>query len=157
MFRRTFAPAFAIAALGLVTTSAQAQSHPIVGAWDIEYAAGMHVENGEPTPVMAKGRMTVVAQGDSLIATVKTVAPEGMPARPDLRLATTAAPGQVTFVYRSQARVNLNGEESVRESVTTWLLDASGDSLTGTMVRQIGGGELPAGPPQPVKGTRTKG
>ncbi len=152
MFGRALAALLVAAPFGV-----QAQAHPIVGAWDIEYAAGMRVENGEPKPVMAKGRMTVVTLGDSLIATVKTVAPEGMPARPDLRLATKAAPGQVTFIYRSQARVNMNGEESVRESVTTWLLDANGDTLTGTMARQISGGELPAGPPQPVKGSRARG
>lgn len=144
------------ALLVAVPFAVQAQSHPLVGAWDIEYAAGMRVDNDGPVPIMAKARMTVVAQGDSLIATVKTVPPEGMAQRPDMRLATKIAPGQVTFVYRSQVRMNMNGEESVRESVSTWLLDVNGDSLTGTMARQIGGGEMPGGGPQPVKGTRAK-
>ncbi len=144
------------ALLVAVPFAVQAQSHPLVGAWDIEYAAGMRIDNDGPTPIMAKARMTVLAQGDSLIATVKTVPPEGMPARADMRLATKIAPGQVTFVYRSQVRMNMNGEESTRESVSTWLLDVTGDSLTGTMGREISGAEMHPSPPQPVKGTRAK-
>ena len=150
-------PGRTIAALLVaVPFAVQAQTHPLVGAWDIEYAAGMRVDNDGPAPIMAKARMTVVAEGDSLIATVKTVPPEGMSARADMRLATKIAPGQVTFVYRSQVRMNINGDESTRESVSTWLLDVTGDSLTGTMARQIGGGDMPGGGPQPVTGTRAK-
>lgn len=151
MFGRTMAALLVAAPL-----LAQAQAHPLVGAWDIEYAGAMHIENGMPTPVMMKGTMTVVAQGDSLVATVKTTPPAGMPPRADMRLATISASGPVTFIYRSQARVNINGEESVRESITTWSLTVSGDQLSGTMARQVGGGELPGGDPQPVKGTRAK-
>jgi hypothetical protein len=133
-----------------------AQTHPLAGDWTVSLPGGMRVENGEPTPIMQKGTLKVVAEGDSLIATLSTEPIEGRPARPPSRLAAKRVDGKVTFVLRSEARLNLNGEESVRTAISTFVLDANGDVLSGSLEREVEGLSMPSMGAQPISGTRIK-
>lgn len=130
-----------------------AQAHPLVGDWDVSYAGGMRIENDERIPIMVKGSLSILAEGDSLVAVLTTAAQEGLPARPPARFAAKRVDGKVTFLYRSEATLTLNGEQSKRTAISTYQMEATGDTLTGTVVRQVEGLDFPA-EPQPVTGTR---
>jgi hypothetical protein len=134
---------------------AHAQSHPLVGEWSVSYVGGMRIENGERVPLTVKGVLTVATEGDSLIATLKSEPIEGQPARPPARFAAKSAAGKVTFVQRSEATLNMNGEQSKRTAISTYILEATVDTLTGTLARQIEGLDIPI-EPQPFNGTRAK-
>lgn len=140
----------------VATTAAQAQSHPLVGTWDVDFPGGARMENGELTTLMAKGKLEIVAQGDSLIATLTVIPSAEIAARPPARLAARRTDGEATFVQKSQARVNMNGEETVHEITSNWTLHATGDVLEGTLARTGPMDMLGAGAPQAVKGTRAK-
>ena len=71
-----------LAAFLLLPGALAAQSHPLIGTWDVNVPAGMRMENGEATPVMAKGTLVFSVAGDSLIGMLKTDPIEGQPARP---------------------------------------------------------------------------
>ncbi len=147
--------AIALAA-ALSPHAVEAQGHPLVGTWKVEFAVGMRMENGVGTAMMGSGTLTVASAGDSLIATISREAVEGIPARPPARMAAKATGPTVVFEQRSEARLNTNGEEMVREALTEWTLTANGDAVTGTMKRSIPGLDLPDMGAQPVKGTRMK-
>ena len=133
-----------------------AQSHPLVGNWDVTVPAGVRIENGEPTPIFAKGVLNVSAAGDSLIGMLKVEPPAGMPARPVARLSARLAADPVVFIQHSKATINTNGTESEYPVTSTYTLVAAGDTLKGTVARVIEGLESPMSTPQPVTGTRVK-
>lgn len=102
----------ALAGLALAPLTAQAQSSALVGDWSVEITAGMRIENDEATPIRAKAKLSIVLQGDSLIATLTVEPNENVPPRPPGRLsAAKSAANTVSFVQRSQATMNANGEE----------------------------------------------
>ncbi len=146
---------FLLLALALCPALAQAQAHPLVGQWDISLVAGMRIENGEQVPINAKASLNIAVEGDSLVATLKTEPVEGRPARPPARFAAKTTAGKVVFVQKSDAKLNMNGEEMTRTMVSTYTMEASGDALTGTISREIVGMEMPVSP-QPLSGTRAK-
>lgn len=145
------------AAVVFAPSTSTAQGHPLSGAWSITFPAGMRIENGTPTPISRTGKFTVVAQDDSLIATLTTDPADGHPPRPDIRLATKAGTGDAVFIHRSTARININGNEREAVSISTWTLSAMGDKLEGTVARKMEGIDAPSPGPQPVTGTRVKG
>jgi len=107
-------------------------------------------------PILAKGSLVFSAVGDSIIGTLTVEPPDGAPARPPARLAAKAAAGPLAFTQRSTARINMNGDESTRNVTSTFTLQASGDTLTGTVVREVEGMDDAMGGPQAVSGTRVK-
>lgn len=136
-----------------------AQSHALVGSWSITYPAGIRHENGVATPITGTGTLDVVQQGDSLVATLTPNPIEGQPLRPPMRMAARTPTGEVTFVTRGSATLNLNGESRQATSVSTYVLRANGDTLEGTIERRLEGvDDLPLAPQpaQPVTGVRTK-
>lgn len=133
------------------------QEHPLVGAWEITFSGGTRVENGVSTEITVKGKLTVERHGDSLIAVLATEPPPGRPKRPDARLATLAKAGEITFVQRSTAQLNMNGTMQEATAVSIWKLTATGDRLAGTVDRSIEGMNMPTAGPQPVSGSRVKG
>lgn len=149
-------PNLALAALiALSPVVVQAQAHPLAGKWTIEYAGGMRIENGEHTPILAKALLTITEVGDSLVATVHMEPNPDIPPRPDARFAALKVPGsEVTFKQRSEAKLNMNGEEHTATAISTWVLRVSGDALTGTLGRELEGMDLEMPPPQPVTGRR---
>ena len=136
---------------------AAAQGHPLAGKWAVEYAGGTRIENDEVTHITLHGTLTIEAKGDSLIGMLVVAPMPDMPARLPTRLAAKRTNGQVGFESRSQAHINENGQESVREVVAKWTISAHDDSLDGTVARTMSGMDgFPGSEPQPVKGTRIK-
>ena len=150
-------PRHVLAALfALSPLTARAQMSPLVGKWTIEYAGGMRIENGEPTVILAKALLTITEVGDSLVATVRMEPNPDLPPRPESRFAALKVSGNdVTFKQRSEAKMNMNGEEHTATAISTWILKVDGDVLTGTLGRELEGMEMPMPPPQPVTGRRT--
>jgi hypothetical protein len=142
-------------ALSLSPQLVNAQSHPLVGEWDLSYSGGFRIENGERVPLTMKGTLSVKLQGDSLVAILTPIPQEGVPPRPPARLAAKRVDGTVTFVYKSEAVVNLGGTESKRTAISTYAMQAAADAITGTVQRTIEGLDFPA-TPEPVTGTRRK-
>lgn len=138
-----------------VTLSAQQQ--PLVGTWLVHFQAGMRIENGDETPIFADGTLTVRPAADSLIGTLATDPAPGMPARPAVRLAAKSTAGEARFVAHSKATINVNGSESEADVVSTWVLQAKGDSLVGTVERKIDSPHAGPQQPRPVTGVRKKG
>jgi hypothetical protein len=134
----------------------QAQQPPLVGTWRITYTAGVRMENGFSTPVMAAGTLTIAVRGDSLIGELVTDSSPGLPPRPLARLVATASAGEATFTSRSRATVNINGTRQEATAVSTWTLRASGDSLSGSVRRRLEDFDAPPQGPSPVTGTRRK-
>jgi len=144
-------------ALASAPQGALAQSpHPLVGTWNIEYERGRRVENGETTSIMGTARLTIEQQGDSLVATFESGArPDGTKAPPS-RVAARATSPEVVFTQAQTATLTINGERQERSMTLTWSLIADGDTLGGTLRRDLPMMPEPL-PPTPVKGTRVRG
>lgn len=148
---------YPLAALMLFSGALQAQQQPLAGTWLVNFQAGMRIEDGVATPLMGSGTLTVQAAGDSLIAMLATTPVPNMPARPPMRLAAKASTGEATFIAHSKATINVNGAEHEANVVSTWVLQAKGDSLVGTVARKIDSPEAGPQEPRPVTGVRKKG
>ena len=136
-----------------------AQSHPLVGEWKLDLVVGGRMENGTVTPINGTATLTFAVAGDSLVGTMQVDSVDGQPQRPPSRMAALAKAGDLVFVSRSSARVNINGETREGTGVATYNFKVNGDTLEGTVTRSlegIEGVELPPQPAQPLKGTRTK-
>ncbi len=147
----------ALLGLGLAASgsSLAAQAHPLTGRWSVEYQRGMRNENGELTPIMGTATLTLMQRGDSLVGTLApTVGEQGMTS-PAQAFAAKPGAGSATFVVKSQVRINMNGETLEKQATVTWVLSATGDTLSGTMERVIESTDFPSAP-SPVKGTRLK-
>lgn len=145
------------ALVAVAPLAVQAQASPLLGDWAMEITAGMRIENGEPTVIRAKAKLSIVAQGDSLVATLTVEPNENVPPRPPARFAAAQVSGNsVQFVQRGKATMNTNGEETTVTSISTWSLTVAGDAISGTVAREIEGMEMPGMPAQPVAGTRIK-
>ena len=142
--------------LSAVPALASAQASALVGKWAIEYPGATRNENGEITQISVKGKLTIESVGDSLVGTLTPDSMPGAPVRPPTRLAAKGSDGNVVFVTRQEAKLNMNGEEQTRVAVVTWTFTAKGDELTGSVNREIEGIEIQMGGMQPVKGTRIK-
>ncbi|HXI20531.1 MAG TPA: hypothetical protein VNH46_05575 [Gemmatimonadales bacterium] len=146
-----------VVSLSFLSSALAAQQPSLVGTWQVSYPGGARIENGAVTVLRATGVLTIEAQDDSLIATlVQDPAPD-LPARPPARLAAARTAGPATFISRSTAKINMNGDEQDATAVSTWVLQATGDSLSGTVARRIEGFDMATQPPNPVTGTRRKG
>jgi hypothetical protein len=109
--------------------------------------------NGEATIITGKGTVSIAQTGDSLVATFETgPRPDGTTAPPSTAIGRMTPDGAV-FVQKQTVTVNMNGDEQQREITATWTLQASGDTLTGTIARTVPG-MADGPPPGAVKGTR---
>ena len=145
--------AFVATLIGTRPLDAQSAS-PLVGRWALEWELG-RVSPNDPRAITANGTLTVVASGDSLIATFEVQRRSDGRALP----APFTAGGRgtatgTTFVQTQEARLNMNGEELVRQVRVTWNLRAVGDTLTGEMQREIEGLMTGAALGTPVTGSR---
>jgi len=142
-----------VIALALACSTLQAQQHQLVGTWQVSFVAGISIENGVETPILGGGTLTIEVQGDSLIGTLSRDPMPGVADRPPARLAGRLEDGAVTLVSESKATIQMNGEERESAVVSTWVLNANGDSLEGTVARKIEDfGQMSR--PSPVTGTR---
>jgi hypothetical protein len=104
--------------------------------------------------MQATGALTVRVEGDSLIGTLKMEPFEDAPDRPADRLTAKFAAGAVVFISRSVAN---NGQGETATLVSTYSLEATGDTLKGTLTRALEGYVTAAGDrPQPISGKRVK-
>jgi len=147
------------AASALCSLSAAAQSaasvSALLGKWNAEWELGRVVENDVVTPVMASGLITIESRGDSLVATIQvTRRSDGRPAPANpTTLSGKATARGAEFVQKQTVRLNMNGEEQTREVTVTWTLNANGNQLSGSMLREMPFvSETPA--PSEIKGTR---
>jgi hypothetical protein len=142
----------------IVTGSALSAQQQLVGKWQLSFPAGMRIENGVATPLMATGVLTIEAKGDSLLGELITNPSADVPSRPPTHLAAPATTaGQAVFVSHSEATVNRNGEQQKATVVSTWRLGVGSDSLVGTVERQVEGVDMGTQEPRPVTGVRAKG
>ena len=137
----------------LAPVALSAQAHPLVGRWTVTMQIGTQSEDGVETPITDSGTLTVVSQGDSLVATLAMPTPPGIPERPPRRMAARTAAGPVVFVLASKMMLNENGNVSTRDAVSTFTLSASGDALTGSVTRRVEGLDL-SDKAAPVTGKR---
>ena len=141
----------------VLSASPLAAQQSLVGAWDVSYTAGMHIENGVSTPVKGTGVLTIKSQGDSLIGDLVNTAVGDMPARPPVRMAAPAAGDTVTFTALGKATMMRNGTHSEATVISTWVLSAAGDRLEGTVARKVEGIDSAFQGAEPVTGSRRKG
>ncbi|MCE2953885.1 MAG: hypothetical protein ACK6DR_04255 [Gemmatimonas sp.] len=156
---RLFLPTLLAVAVAIPAAAASlpAQPAPIVGTWNVEWEMGRQIINGEATAVIAKGTMTVVVSGDSLLATLTaTSRSDNQPlTRPPFTIGGRATATGAVFTQISEATLNMNGEERKQRSIGTWTLQVNGTALTGSVKRVIEGMEMDM-PPAAVTGTRAK-
>ena len=108
---------------------------------------------------MARGKLTVTQDQDSLTATIERAPGEG-PTAPagaatTLQLRGAMTPQGAVFTQKRIASIISNGEAAKREIVVTWVLNATGDTLTGTLATLIEGGPPSSGPAK-ITGTRVR-
>lgn len=144
-----------VALVTLVATTAAAQSSALAGKWDIEYQRGVRNENGEVTAEMGKATLTLEQRGDSLVGEFVPFTPDGKPGTKKTAFAAKASGASAVFVTTAEARLNMNGEERTVKSILTWSLAANGDTLTGSMKRELDGFDMPNAASE-VRGTRAK-
>lgn len=153
MSRTAYVAALAtLLAVGAGATAAQAQN-ALVGKWTIDYERGRRVENGEMTPIMGTGQLTIVQSGDSLVATLVSAARPDGSVPPPSTFGGHKTGDDVVFVQHQKVQINVNGEASEQPITLTWTLRAAGDALTGTLARELPMMPEPL-PPSPVKGKR---
>lgn len=128
-----------------------AQAHPLVGRWNLSMPAPMRGADGKVSMVTRKSVMTVELAGDSLIATVRNEPLPGEPDSGDRRFAGIRNAGAVRLVHASTATLSGGSRDMSREASTIYVLDASGDKVTGTLTVEVPG--IDGIPPRTVTGT----
>ena len=154
--KRMLAATAVLLAMSSVATSLPAQAAPpVLGAWEIEYARGQRVGPDGTENIMAKGKMTIVQSGDSLIATLELPPrPDGTPT-PAATVGGRLNGGNAVFVQKQKVTLNINGETQQADAIVTWTLTAAGDALTGSIAREVPMmGNMAT--PSPVTGMRLK-
>jgi hypothetical protein len=154
---RLVLPAVITAVLTAPTTLSAQPSAPIVGSWNLEWEIGRSRADGGATAVIATGTMSIVADGDSLVATLTTSSrSDGAPiTRPTATFGGRRIDGGATFTQVSESMLTMNGEARVQRSISLWTITVSGDQLTGQLKRSIEGLMIEI-PSVPVKGWRTR-
>lgn len=139
----------------IVVTPAVAQNS-LAGVWKVSYPAGTRVENGEQSPIMGTGKLQIEARGDSLIAQFQADPAPDLPARGPVRLSGVAGPGPVALIVHQTTFVEVNGTQRPIGFTSTWMLEAKGDSLTGTLSHHVDDPTVSAQNPGPVRGLRQR-
>jgi hypothetical protein len=150
----TLLPALLLSLLPMV---AGAQAHPLVGTWEVTYAAGFEIENGRARAIEATGTLAITATADSLIAVLTTPPVEGLITRPPSRFATAHTTSwPVRFEQRSPATITINDVDQERTAISRWEFTVDGDLLGGSVSRGIEGFPSPTDAPRPLRGKRVE-
>ena len=131
---------------------ARAQSHPLIGQWQISMETLVPPGTGGPSTIERKGQLSVAQAGDSLIATLTLEAVPWMPTPKVERLAALRGTGTVAFVKTADATMTGNGQMLARAAGITYALDVQDDRLVGSMRVKVEG--IPDIPARPITGTR---
>lgn len=138
----------------MLSTSSLAGQGSLVGVWKVSYPAGARVENGEQTAIMGTGTLRIEQRGDSLIGELVSDPVADLPTRAPTRMAGPAGAGPVSLIARTTGTVDINGEARPVTAVSTWRLEAKGDSVVGTLSHRVEGLVGMAQDPGPVRGAR---
>jgi hypothetical protein len=127
-----------------------AQSHPLVGAWNITMSSP---PRGDGNVFTLKALVTVTLVGDSLIATIREEVPAGVPVSEE-RFAGAPTGGTVRMSRDFIASMGAGGERVSGKMTSTFWFDVKGDALSGERKLVVPGGrDIPA---WSLAGTRAK-
>jgi hypothetical protein len=143
-----------VLALGLCSSVAQVEPHPLVGRWKVSFPWHVDIRNGVATPVMESGELRVEERGDSLVATI--VRSTEAQSKRDIRLAALKGPGETVFIARDKVTFSTGATQRDAIAVSTWILRPDGDRLRGTLERKLEGTGPPGAGPQPLGGVRIR-
>jgi hypothetical protein len=122
----------------------------VAGRWIAEFDRSVRNENGNvSTGDRTKALLVLQQRGDSVTGTLEILnaptGPGGRPATPR-QLRGTISGNKVSLSSEVEARVNVNGEESVRKLTIVYDLTLDGDKLEGTMIARSADREIPGRP-----------
>lgn len=107
-----------------------AQSHPLVGSWDIQIQAGIHEADGKVNPVVSPGSVTFTMAGDSLVAVLRmTMAGP----RPPARMASYLPGDTASFVKQVTALRTNDNRMTPGVATRRYRFFVQHDSLVGIM------------------------
>lgn len=133
------------------------QTHPLVGKWDVQLPSTKVMQKGGSVDVEPKGELAFAIEGDSIVGTLKTLAPEGATAPTPMRLSAKVVEGRVTFVVRKEAQLVSASDVMTKTAVIRYEFEANGNSLKGSVERSIEGIGVAMGGAQPITGKKVSG
>jgi hypothetical protein len=146
---KTLARALATASLFIVATS-PLRAQGVTGRWMAEFERTVRNENGNVSGgEKTKARLVLDQKGDSVTGTLQLVDPPigpGGHAAPPRQLRGTISGNKLSLSSEAEARINVNGEESVRRVMVVYDLTLDGDTLEGTTGARGPDGEILARP-----------
>ncbi len=140
--------------VALAAASPASAQGSLSGVWKVTYPAGARVDNGEQSVIMGTGTIRIEAHGDSLLGEFVPDPVPDLPAPKPIRMTGPAGKGPVALVSHQMAMVEVNGAQQPVYFVSTWQLEAKGDSLLGTLSHQVEDVGVTAQDPGPVRGVR---
>jgi len=142
---RTTVALIAMTFAGLSTATAQSRS--LAGTWNIDVALGLR----DGVPVRSTATLVLEIRNDSVVGSWNLAPQDGRESRP-FPMAASITDGPTTFQTSNEMRMVREGVPSTITRVTTWVLSASGDSISGTWNSELNG-TSPMGV-LPLKGVR---
>jgi pimeloyl-ACP methyl ester carboxylesterase len=110
----------------------------LAGQWTLRVPTGVRGSAGTPVWIDRSGELSVAVVGDSLIATMTLAAIADVPAK-TMRMASRRVDGKVTFHHTSDALFTNGSDERSVQAMSTYVLEAIGDSLAGVLSQEIPG------------------
>ena len=143
-------PVHALTIASLLAVASPLDAQGVSGRWIAEFDRTIRNENGQiSTADKAKARLVLEQRGDSVTGTLQLVdapaGPSGRPAAPR-PLRGTVSGNKLSLSSEAEARVNVNGEESVRRLTIAYDLTVDGDKLDGRIVAKGPDGAMPGRP-----------
>jgi len=117
--------------------AAQAGRHPLVGQWNVEYSEGQHLAAANRHAVRTQAVLTIAQRGDKLEATLEFTDQRSVLTPAPQRLHGVVVGDSVLFAYSQPARVGGVRHQAIRATNVRWQIGASGNALSGTLVRVI--------------------
>jgi hypothetical protein len=142
-----------LGAAALSPCLAAAQSHPLVGQWNVRVEMPLPPGSGPAATTQRPGQLVVTLVGDSLFATLQFEPMTGQPPAVPQRLAAATGAGPTTFVRSTEATLAGGGGDMMARTATiSYQFYATGNALVGSMRIVVPG--VPDIPPRPITGTR---
>ena len=133
----------------------QLHAQSAAGTYAVEFDYQVRRGGGLEQPAQkAQATLALDLKGDSVAATW-TVTGGGIPASPPREGRGTVQGNTVKFDIRGQARVNINGNETPVEMISTYTATIEGDEIKGTIDSRAVDGSIQA-PVRNFSGKRAK-
>jgi hypothetical protein len=132
-------PLLAAALLAAAAQSLAAQSarHPLVGQWNVEYTEGRQFASSNRHALRTHAVLTIAPRGEGLEATLEFPDARSGLVPPAQRLHGVVVGDSVLFAYSQPARVTGAHGTAIRATDVRWQIGASGNALSGTLVRVV--------------------